>query len=974
MTFRTLKPLLVLAFIAGGALTTGEAANTVTVDPSTTFQTIVGWEASAGMGQVEEPGGCLQTAYQNYKSQVLDLAVTELGLNRVRLSLDSGFESPIDYFTQYITGPVNSTTYAAWKATWFTPVNDNTNPNFVDPTKFQWTRLDYNIDQVVNPLRQRLQAKGEKLYVNLNYNDFAQGHVKTFIHMKQPAEYAEYIAAAFQHIQQKYGWTPDALEILLEPQNAGDINTTITGADLGAATVAAGNRLAALGFHPDVIAPSDASMGNSITLYDSMVQTPGVSQYLKELSYHRYQNVSLANLQAIAFRGQRDHVRTAMLEWNQGNSIDTLIEDLTIGNNSAWQQYSIAYCANTTNPSVTGIYFQVNQSNPASPIVTTSYNARDYRQIFYYVRAGAVRLGAASGNTALLVPVAFRNANGTTVAVVRTLGAATFSVSGLPAGTYGVNYSVQQTYNVNLPDVVVTTGGSATVSIPAKGIITLYQRTGAPPPPPDTTPPQITRGPTATPSTVTGTTSAVSVRATDNVTPTSQLIYIWSGPAGASFSANTSNAAQDSVATFSKTGTFTLQVVVKDVANNGSAPKTVAVTVTPTLTVTITPAQKSVSIGGTIQFVASAIDQFGTGVTVPTWQWNVSSGGGAISSQGLYTAPQAPGVYTVTAVDPGSGKSASAQVTVTAVTPPQVSLVSPAPNSAFTAPATILLQATFARGTNPVSKIEFLSGATVLNTVTNPTASPVSYTRSNVGVGTYALYARATDSQGLVNSDGPITATVTTVVNGPPVLSGITASAPDADLTVPGIQVTEGTTETYQATVSDPNNNLASWQWLYTVNGGLRIPMANGTGAGLAQQTFSYAVGDAGKHYTWILRGTDQLGAFTESSLAQDVIGAPKSQPVGTSPSLVSIRVFPNPWRQDRHGTLGITFDGLTTNSVLRIFTVAGHKVAEFQTDGPQLTWDLMTTRGEAAGSGIYVFSVSNRLGQKAHGKFAIIR
>jgi hypothetical protein len=39
-----------------------------------------------------------------------------------------------------------------------------------------------------------------------------------------------------------------------------------------------------------------------------------------------------------------------------------------------------------------------------------------------------------------------------------------------------VNFSVQQQYNINLADVVVTAGGAANVSMPAKGVITLYQR------------------------------------------------------------------------------------------------------------------------------------------------------------------------------------------------------------------------------------------------------------------------------------------------------------------------------------------------------------------------------------------------------------------------------------------------------------------------------------------------------------------
>jgi hypothetical protein len=87
-----------------------------------------------------------------------------------------------------------------------------------------------------------------------------------------------------------------------------------------------------------------------------------------------------------------------------------------------------------------------------------------------------VRIGATSGNPATLTPVAFRNANGKFVAVIRTQTAATFAVTGLPTGTYGVNYSIQTQYNIDVADVTVSAGSAASVSIPGKGVITLYQR------------------------------------------------------------------------------------------------------------------------------------------------------------------------------------------------------------------------------------------------------------------------------------------------------------------------------------------------------------------------------------------------------------------------------------------------------------------------------------------------------------------
>jgi hypothetical protein len=61
--------------------------------------------------------------------------------------------------------------------------------------------------------------------------------------------------------------------------------------------------------------------------------------------------------------------------------------------------------------------------------------------------------------------------------VARTRSAGTFTVRGLPAATYGVNYSTRLgRYNIDLPDVTVTDGGVATVQMPAAGAFTLFAR------------------------------------------------------------------------------------------------------------------------------------------------------------------------------------------------------------------------------------------------------------------------------------------------------------------------------------------------------------------------------------------------------------------------------------------------------------------------------------------------------------------
>ncbi len=58
-----------------------------------------------------------------------------------------------------------------------------------------------------------------------------------------PAEYAEFMLAVFQHLRDKYGIVPDAIEMILEPDNG----TSWTPSALGQAMVAAADRLGAGG-------------------------------------------------------------------------------------------------------------------------------------------------------------------------------------------------------------------------------------------------------------------------------------------------------------------------------------------------------------------------------------------------------------------------------------------------------------------------------------------------------------------------------------------------------------------------------------------------------------------------------------------------------------------------------------------------------------------------------------------------------
>jgi len=139
-----------------------------------------------------------------------------------------------------------------------------------------------------------------------------------------------------------------------------------------------------------------------------------------------------------------------------------LHEDLTVGRNSAWQQY------------VASGHFDIDDSDPAHPTIALNRQSKYTRQYFHYIRAGALRIGATSDD-AQLDPVAFVNRDGGFVVVVEADRGDDLSVVGLGAGTYGASYTVSDIqWGVELPETVVGVGGTLEVTMPAPGVLTIY--------------------------------------------------------------------------------------------------------------------------------------------------------------------------------------------------------------------------------------------------------------------------------------------------------------------------------------------------------------------------------------------------------------------------------------------------------------------------------------------------------------------
>ena len=212
-------------------------------------------------------------------------------------------------------------------------------------------------------------------------------------------------------------------------------------------------------------------MNNAVNYIDRMIILPGVQPHIREFSYHRYAGVSLASLQAIAQRGAQYGVRTAMLEHIGSDYID-LHQDLKVGMNSAWQQYVLGYCSTSDTGSE---YYRIDESDPTHPIVIMGTQTKYFRQYFKYVRRGAVRIQASSNNSTF-DPLAFINNDGTYVVVVKASQGGSLSIQGLPAGNYGVYYTIADQYNAWPGDVSLSAGQVLNTAIPAAGVITIFRR------------------------------------------------------------------------------------------------------------------------------------------------------------------------------------------------------------------------------------------------------------------------------------------------------------------------------------------------------------------------------------------------------------------------------------------------------------------------------------------------------------------
>ncbi len=467
--------------------------------------------------------------------------------------------------------------------------------------------------------------------------------------------------------------------------------------------------------------------------------------------------------------------------------------------------------------------------------------------------------------------------------------------------------------------------------------------------------PTVATAASALPNPVTGTNTTLSVLGSD-AAGQSSLTYAWAPigvpPAPVSFSRTGTNAAQSAVATFTKAGTYSLQATITN-PSGLHANSVVTVLVSQTLTtITVAPTNQTVGLGQTQAFTASAFDQFGNAMsTPPTFTWTVS-GGGSITSFGLFNAGTTVGAFTVTAT--AGGKTGATQVTVASTVPTPISVSINSPAEGSTVSGTIRITASVS-GTIPVAKMEFRVDGALVGTLLSAPYN-FDWDSSLAADGDHTLALTALDA-----SNNPTSAEVHVLVN-----NTSNAALPPPTLNLPSDLPVNGT-----LTVGyPPSYDIAYFQWSITP---VKDPNAgNGVAADAPVASFPTPQKTADLSILNL-----RPGMYVITVVAADGSGrlsAPASAIVTLlSSDLPGFRVYPNPWRSDRHSGMNLSFDHLTAGCTIKIFDTSAHLIKTLTAASDNVGWDLTNESGHKVSSGIYIYYLTDAAGAKAHGKFTII-
>ena len=224
-------------------------------------------------------------------------------------------------------------------------------------------------------------------------------------------------------------------------------------------------------------------------------------------------------------------------------------------------------------------------------------------------------------------------------------------------------------------------------------------------------------------------------------------------------------------ATWSNVGAGTYSLTAKAVDNDGASTTSASVSIQvnaatnqpPTVSLTGPANGAGYTSPASISLTASATDNDGTVAKVEFYNGATLLNTDTAAPYAFTWSSVPTGTYGLRAVayddKAATASSATATVTVTAAAnqPPSVSLTAPSNGASYTAPATVSLTASASDSNGTITRVEFYSGTTLLN---SDTTAPYAYTWSNVGAGTYGIRAVAYDNAGASASSATASITI----------------------------------------------------------------------------------------------------------------------------------------------------------------------------------------------------------------------
>ncbi len=418
-----------------------QADVTATIDRTTGYQTIRGWSANPHYLRITP----------EQRDQLLDEAVNELGLTRLRWSMPVG----------------NRAVSRTWE--W---ENDNGDPESINWAAFSTEYVDKFVKTYILPFKERVEANGDpfELWISPSFFDGGStGTVPAWL-LHSPGEYAEFATSFLLYLKNKFGLVATHYVICNEAGNHNAFSPDVVRRMIKTL----GPKLAQLGLPTKIQFPDCVNARVSWRYIEATKDDPEMWRYIGPLTYHWYGKENQTWMAKIAQFARARGLPTGQTEY-MWLKIDHLYDDLTIGGVSYWSIYGLGGPAPRQN-------FYIHRNGTSFSRGPQFWN---FRQVMHYVRPGAVRIGARSSDPALRC-LAFEREGKIVVVLINTSGPKrerSVVVANLPAGRYGVCQTVGTKPYRELGVREVGGEGKLEVTVAAGGVLTIYPHPGGNLPP-----------------------------------------------------------------------------------------------------------------------------------------------------------------------------------------------------------------------------------------------------------------------------------------------------------------------------------------------------------------------------------------------------------------------------------------------------------------------------------------------------------